>query len=231
MAGDELTGHPDGTRAVVEAYAAAVTERLDAPAAVLTDIRDEVADGLSEAIDEFRRRGLSPDDAARAALAEFGAPTSTAAAFDGEVRLARARRTGLCLMLTGPVVGLLWVATAVVTGTPASLAAPAGLWAVLTVIALAVAVGAAAAELAVAASGRLSRRLGRPGLAPTAATVACAAALVADVAILGVVGTYVVLGNGSVSPIPVLAAVVASLLRMTFTGRTMVRTFARINSS
>lgn len=230
MAGDELTGQPEGARAVADAYAAAVTQRLDAPAAVLTDIRDEVVDGLTEAIDGFRRRGLSSDDAARAALAEFGAPAATAAAFDTEVRLARARRTALCLVLTGPLIGLLWIATAVLTGTPARLAAPAGLRAVLAVVALAVAVGAAASELAVAASGRLSRRLGRPRLAPRAAMVACAAALVVDVAVLGVVGTYVLLGNASLSRLPVLIAVVASLLRMAFTGRIVVRSFTRTNS-
>jgi hypothetical protein len=231
MAGDELICQSEGARAVADAYAAAVTQRLDAPAAVLTDIRDEVADGMAEAIDGFRRRGLSPEDAERAALAEFGAPAATAAAFDPEVRVARARRTGMFLMLTGPVVGLLWFVTAVVTGTPARLAAPAGLWAVLALVALAVAVGAGASELAVAASGRLSRRLRRPGLAPTAAVVGCAAAVVVDLAVLGVVGTYLVLGNDLVSPLLVLAAVAASLLRTAFAGRVVVRSIVRTNSS
>jgi hypothetical protein len=224
MAGDELTG----PRAVAEAYAAAVTERMDAPAAVLTDIRDEVADGLAEAIDGFLRCGLSPEDAAAAAISEFGAPTVTAAAFDAEVRLITARRTGLRLMLTGPVVGLLWIGTAVVIGASAPVA-PVWLWAVLAVIALAVAVGAGASELAVAASGRLSRRLSRPGLAPAAATVACAAALVADLVIMGLVGIYVLLGN-PVPVLPVLVAVLASGLRMAFSGRTVARSLARTNS-
>jgi hypothetical protein len=202
---------------------------MDAPAAVLTDIRDEVADGLAEAIDGFRRCGLSPDDAAAAAISEFGAPMATAAAFDAEVRLITARRTGLRLMLTGPVVGLLWIGTAVVIGASARPVVPAWLWAVLAVIALSVAIGAGASELAVAASGRLSGRLSRPGLAPAAATVACAAALVADLVIMGVVGTYVLLGN-PVPVLPVLVAVLASGLRMAFSGRTVARSFTRTNS-
>ena len=232
MAGGQLTGRPGGgAREVAAAYASAVTQRLDAPATVLTDIRDEVADGLSEAIESYRRLGLPPDEAARTAIAEFGEPAATAAAFSTEVRLARARRTGLRLMVSGPMVGLLWILAVLVTGVSAGRTAPAGLWVVLVVIALAVAVGAAASELAVAASGRLFRRMDRPGLAPAAATVACGAALVADLTIVGAVAVQVLLRHGWMSPLPVLFAVAASLLRTTFTGRTVIRSLARIHSS
>ena len=227
MAGDELSGR---ARVVAEAYATAVTERLDAPADLLVDIRDEVADGLSLAIEDYCRRGLSPDEAARAAIAEFGEPNATAVAFGTEVRLARARRTGLALMVTGPVVGLLWISTALIAGLPARLPAGMLLWAVLAVVALAVAVGAGASELAVAATGRLSRRLGRPGLASASAMVACGAALIADVTILSGVCVYALTGPGSLGPLPVVAAVLASLLRMSFTGRVVIRSFARIDS-
>jgi hypothetical protein len=232
VAGGELTGGwGAGPGAVVEAYTAAVAERIDAPASMLVDIRDEVADGLSEAIEGYRRLGLSPDDAARAAVAEFGEPTAMAAALRTEVRLACARRTGLRLMVTGPVVGLLWIAAVLTAGRSAGSTVPTGLWMVLPVIAVAVAVGAASSEFAVAASGRLSRWLSRPALASAAAGVACGAALVTDLTIVGAAVVEVLVRHGAFSPVLLLLAVVASLVRTTFTGRTVFRSLARIHSN
>lgn len=227
MAGDQLTGDPGDTRAIVAEYTSAVTGRLDAPTSLLIDIRDEVEDGLSEAIESYRREGLPPEEAARAAVAEFGEPAVTAAAFATGLRLARARRTGLGLMATGPVVGLLWIVAVLTTGL--SSGRLAGLWVVLPVVALAVAVGAPASELAVLSTGRLSRHLaGHPGLAPAAVTVACVAAVVGDATILGTVTVHVLLLGGWISPVPTLLAGMASVARMVCTGRVVLRTSLRL---
>lgn len=232
MAGDHLIRAagpaPDelgsAARSVVEDYLRAMAGRLDAPTSVLTDIRDELADGLVEAIESYRLRGLSPVEAAHAAVAEFGDPATAAAAFATELRLVRARRTGLELAVTGPVVGLLWIVTLLASGLWPGQHQLSGPWVVLPLVGLAVAVGAPAAEIAVGASGRLTRRLAtRPGLAPAAATVACVAALVSDVTVLAAVAVHVLVLHGRMAALPALLAVAASLLRVGFVGPDLSR--------
>jgi hypothetical protein len=65
----------------------------------------ELADGLNETYDDYRRRGLAADEAARASLAEFGHPATVIAAF---VAANPARRSARSLLLAGPVVGGAW---------------------------------------------------------------------------------------------------------------------------
>ncbi len=69
------------------------------------DITEEIADGLVEACEQHRARGLSEDDAARAAIAEFGDPRQLAAEF---TRHAAGRRTARIMLASGPAVGACW---------------------------------------------------------------------------------------------------------------------------
>ena len=133
---------------VIGAYLAVLAAELPAP------IVEELADGLAETYQSYRRQGLAPDQAAKSAVAEFGDPHVIAAAF---ARVNPARRGARRLLLTGPVVGGCWAAV-LITGRAWALPLPArvgfGL-ALLTVIGL----------LAAAALGTRYRVAARAGIA------------------------------------------------------------------
>lgn len=75
-------------------------------------IVDEIADGLAEACERHLTRGLSEQDAARAAVAEFGDAGQLAAEF---VRHAAGRRAARLMLASGPVIGACWGAALLVT--------------------------------------------------------------------------------------------------------------------
>ena len=68
---------------------------------------EELADGLEETYRHYLELGQAPEEAAQAAVAEFGAPELVAAEF---ARVHPARRAARLLLATGPVVALLAVA-------------------------------------------------------------------------------------------------------------------------
>lgn len=84
---------------LIVSYGKDLGARLPAAAA------EEVLDGLTEAHDKYLRLGLTPDKAARAAIAEFGDPHAVADAFR---RACPARRTARTLLVTSPAVGGCW---------------------------------------------------------------------------------------------------------------------------
>jgi hypothetical protein len=94
MAGHEL----------IEAHTDALARRLPAP------VVDELADGLDETWHRHLAAGLTPAEAARAAIAEFGSPAQITDAF---VTQAPGRRTALLLLASGPVAALSWGTTLV----------------------------------------------------------------------------------------------------------------------
>lgn len=87
---------------LIDRHLSELSRRL--PASAL----DEVSDGLIETFEHRLRGGLAPDQAAAAAVNEFGTVEEIAAAF---TRLAPGRRTAMVLLLTGPVVGGSWAAS------------------------------------------------------------------------------------------------------------------------
>jgi hypothetical protein len=147
-----------------------------------TAILAEVTDGLIEAVETYRAGGMQPAAAARATVAEFGDPTWLAGLFAVEQAGVTARRIGLGLVATGPLVGAAWLAAyAVRTGS----AWPDQIGVVLSTVpafAAVLIVGVPAALLAaVADTGPLMRHL---ALAPrrvlVAAMVAAGATMVGD---------------------------------------------------
>ncbi len=84
---------------LIERHLAALARHLPTSAA------DELADGLIETYQHQLARGLDPDTAATAAVAEFGDPGHILAAF---TRHAPGRRTALVLLATGPVFAACW---------------------------------------------------------------------------------------------------------------------------
>ena len=73
---------------------------------------EELADGLEETWRRHLSLGLAPEEAAAAAVAEFGAPDVIVAEF---ARAHPGRRAARRLLAAGPIVGLCW-AVALVTG-------------------------------------------------------------------------------------------------------------------
>lgn len=69
------------------------------------ELADEVIDGLIEADAKYRQQGLNAENAARAAITEFGEPSLVVEEF---ARASPAKRVARLLMITGPVVGLCW---------------------------------------------------------------------------------------------------------------------------
>ena len=89
-----------------------ITSYLDALARQLPgQVVEELADGLEETYRRHVGLGLAPEEAAAAAMAEFGDPELIAAEF---ARAHPARRAARRLLAVGPVVGLCW-AVALVT--------------------------------------------------------------------------------------------------------------------
>ena len=237
----DLPGNADlpGTaEQVIGSYLTEVARGLIGPARARRDILTELGAGLADATDAYRSHGLAPDQAARAALAEFGRPEQVANGFRAELTAAQARRTALALLRTGPLVGLLWLGAALASRIGAQLVSPwhwAGMPASARLVthlagfAFALAIGSAL--VTVAATGRLTRWLptslpGRPrwlgaGSAASAAIAAVAASGTAaiDIALLALLATQAASTPGRLAVLPVAVAAGASLTRLTLTTR------------
>ena len=73
--------------------------------AILTELRD----GLDQATEDRVASGLPADQAAAAAITQFGSAHAVAETFAGELTTAYARRTIACYIATGPLVGIWWL--------------------------------------------------------------------------------------------------------------------------
>jgi hypothetical protein len=204
----------------VEGYLAEVAGRLPGPDRAHGGIVAELRSGLLDAMDAYQSAGLPADQAVQAAIREFGDPGRVAAGFRAEIAAAQARRAVVTLLVTGPLVGLLWIATASHLGI--RFAVPwqraglgASLGAGLLLVAVAVGVTALAGVVGIASTGRLTRWLtAPPRLAPTAAVVAGFGAVSADSLGLVLLAVQLAAAPGKLSPVPAIAAAAASVARL-----------------
>jgi hypothetical protein len=212
---------------LLEGYLAAVAGRLTGPPAARAAVADELRDGLLEALEIHRARGCTLQEAAAAAIAEFGDQATVAAAFAPELTAVQARRVALGLLASGPLVGLSWIAAVAGSARPPWQQQLTGPWLALPLVALALAVACPALGLTVAATGRLGHTLGRRAtLAPTAAVVAGLAAALADLTLLVIVTSQALITPTAWAWTPVLVAIGASLTRGTLAGRAARRCLA-----
>jgi hypothetical protein len=162
---------------------------------------DELADGLIETWRQHLTAGLTPEPAARAAVAEFGTPDQIIDAF---VTQAPARRLARLLLATGPLVGLCRAASLIITR--------AWTWPVPTVARILFGLGllVSVAALAAATTSRHSYRLTRLGAAGGLGLAALDAAMLAAVVIVAPTIAW-----------PLLAAIPASLTRIALTLRSL----------
>lgn len=124
------------TTPLIAGYVASLHHSLPAPVA------DEVADDLMEAYEHHRSAGADEEEAAQAALAEFGDLPAVIGEF---TRQAPGRRAARLLLATGPAVGLCWAAAMFLGhggSWPAPVPARLGLGVVLVLAVLALAIAA-----------------------------------------------------------------------------------------
>jgi hypothetical protein len=202
----------------VEGYLAEVAGRLPGPGRAHGGIVAELRSGLLDAMDAYQSAGLPADQAVQAAIREFGDPGRVAASFRAEIAAAQARRVVVTLLVTGPLVGLLWIAAAMASHLGIRFGVPwqrADLGAGLLLVAVAVGVTAWAGVVAIASTGRLTRWLtAPPRLAPTAAAVAGFGAVSADSLGLVLLAVQLAAAPGKLSPVPAIAAAAASVARL-----------------
>ena len=211
----------------VDGYLAEVTARLPGPARARAGIVAELRSGLLDATDAHRSAGLPPAEAALAAIAEFGDPAQVSAGFRAEIAASQARRVAVSLLVTGPLVGLLWIATAAASHLRAGpvlgghWAAPfPGMGVGIYLVAAAAGVTAWGALAGIAATGLLTRWLPvRPQRAPTAAAVAGYGAVCADGLGLVLLAAGLATVPGKLALLPAAAAGAASLVRLLLAGR------------
>ena len=218
----------------IDAYLRQVTAALPGPARASSDIVAELRSGLLDAADAHRRAGLPDAAAAAAATTEFGDPRQVAEAFRPELAARQARRVALTLIATGPPIGLLWAGAAAASHIAIRHAppwdwagTPPGSPAAFPLALAAVLITAWAALLTVAATGPLTRWLpGRPGLAATTAAISGSAAMAADMTIFALLASKLASTPGTLAPVPVTAAAIASLTRLTLARRATHRCMA-----
>jgi HAAS len=213
-------------RRVIGAYLAELADHLGGPAAARAAILAELEDGLWTATAAHQAQPMSPEETARAAVAEFGDPPTVAAGFGPELAAATGRRVGLGLLATGPLVGSSWLLVAAATWRWAGREPPAALGLVAGLVGLVLVVAVPAAIVAVAISGRLSRWLpAGPQVAATAAATAASACVAGDLVLLTGMFTATVLAGGMAWPAGLLAAG-ASGVRLNLAGRAARRCLA-----
>jgi hypothetical protein len=110
MASDRLASST-GTRPkdALAAYLSDLAAQLRGPRRRREAILTELRDGLEQATEDRIATGLAPEQAAAAAITQFGSPCTVADAFAGELTTAYARRTIAWFIATGPLVGICWL--------------------------------------------------------------------------------------------------------------------------
>jgi hypothetical protein len=165
---------PESEPRLIRGYLEVLAAQLPGP------IVEELADGLTETHRSYLARGLSPDTAAEAAVAEFGSAEEILAGF---ARVNPARLVARRLLGFGPVVGGCWAAAlATSRAWPGSLP---------TRVALGLALVSCIGLLAVAALDRRYRVALYSGVAGCVGFAALDASLIVGVLVVAGVASWV----------------------------------------
>lgn len=213
---------PDGSvNGLIDDYLDEVSGELVGPAPARDDILAELRDGIFAAVQDRLRQVPDPVEAARRVVGEFGRPSVVAAGFATELAARQARRVGLGLVVSGPIVGGIWLVT--LGARPDALLAGhlRDGWAVAPLFTLVLAIVVPAAILAVVAIGRLERWMpGLPRVAPTAAALGSAGCVVGDLVLLTMFAASITaVSTSSRWPVLVAVAPLASVVRLAVAGR------------
>jgi len=213
----------DAASAVIDSYLADLARRLPTYAPLAADVRAELREDLLEATAALADGCPDPVTAARAATARFGDVDELAVAFQPELALRQARRIGLTLLATGPLVGATWIAALFLTSPN-----PSSAWRWLPVAVLPLLMlGGPATVLTVITTGRLTRWL-RPRARLTNGAVAVAGLTAGVLDAILLLATVALLLAPIPAPSPLLAlAVVASLSRLVLVCRAALNLLGR----
>jgi hypothetical protein len=224
--GTGLTGPSpqQAATALVDAYLLTVAAGLPPPARAAADLMAELGDGLWTAVEARHAAGADLISATRSAVAEFGAPEEVARDCARDLRTALARRTGVVLLGSGPVVGATWLVPLSVGPLSLLGGEAGGAWRAAPLLGAALAVAAPVTAALVVSTGRLARTIPVPqALLLRGTAVAGSAALVADTAMLAMLAISLVAGPSSWPWQYGWVAVTASTARLTFAGATVRR--------
>ncbi len=205
--------------AAIDSLVSAIGARLPGPAGAREDILAELRDGLLEAAEANKRKGLSHDEALQLALRQFGDAPTIAASFWPEMAAARARRMVFVLFATGPIVVALWASAARSRGSGSESglfdSGQAHLAAALLMLA---AVGCGV--WTIVGTSRVTRW---PHIGPHIMLLGAAAtggiAIIADLAVLSMLAIPLASFPGPIHQLALGAAVVATGTRLVFTSR------------
>ena len=216
----ERLGLPAEATGIVAAYLSALDSGLPGGRRTRSSILAEIADGLACAVEAEVSLGVPPAAAARRAVEASGEAGRLAAELAGQMLVGTSHRTGLALVVSGPVVGLLWASWlgAGLTGWPAKVAAAVSNVPALPVILVLTVPCAVVAACSGGWLGRLTTVPSRWGY--QAALVATGGCVVADATLVGVVLADRSLVTASTV---LLAAISASVLRASVAGLAMSR--------
>lgn len=204
---------PAPARRVVEEYLRTVQDGISGPGRTRADVVAELRDGLFEATSAHLATGLRPEQAASDAVGEFGDPAVVCHAFRSEISAGHARRVSFRLLLSGPFVGLLWLAGLLPHALSPGHGTP-GAWIGLLLAAPAIVAGIPAAVLAIASTSIRVPMKFSDAFPAHAAAVATWAAGTSDLILLIALGGYLVAASvPTVGPLAALAAT-ASLARL-----------------
>jgi hypothetical protein len=168
----------------------------------------ELADGLEDATSHYYARGMDLQTAAARAVEECGPAQLVASEFAAVLANRQARLTALTVLLTGPLVGVLWLTALAPGRTPDALLLR---FPVLGGLVMATVVSGL---LTVLATGPGPEWLPAVTLRPRrTAAAACAAAALCDVIVLTIAALAVV-GPSGLPLMPGIAAGGASLVRL-----------------
>jgi HAAS len=216
---------------IVDGYLSELESRLRAGRRVRKEIVLEIADGLTCAVEEHMQRGQPADAAARTAVAELGEPRTLAAAFAGQLGSAAAHRLGAGLVVTGPLVGLTWVAAYATAGLNWS-SQIVNVLSAMPQYPLILAVTVPAAMIAITGSGRAATHLVVPARVVTAAAIVAVIGCVAgDLSLLSaaVFGRNLIASGPAGLVAVAMAASVVRLSAVTWAGRRIARLRAGVN--
>ena len=217
MASHRLGADTDTHDDALAAYIADLAARLRGPRHRRQAILAELSDGLDQAAQDHRAAGLTPDQAATAAIAQFGTPQAVADAFGGELATAYARRTIVWFIATGPLVGIWWLL--LLQPNPWRTGLIALLAAIPAIPLIAIAVVTAGGTFAT--TGRLMRWLPETGprRALAATTAIAAMCIIGDLTMI----TIFMVSGAPTRPLAVIA-IAASLTRITCSITTLQHT-------
>lgn len=220
----------DAARKALDSYLNALDEGLAGPSKARAAIIEEIKDGLLEAIDTQLDQGASPACASATAIKEFGDPGVVASSFGPELAAQQARRIALAILRTGPLVGLIWGLAILMSPASQPLLVQhhlVGAWRLLPLVGLIIVAIILTAIVAIAASGRLGRRMhDSSNVARIAAVSSGAAVVVGDLLMIGLASLQAVSESGSVAGGPVVLAAAASVARLTLSARAARRCLA-----